>query len=106
MFAACGWFPHGGLALGNSLATAIEMVGLVIGLRRRLGGLAGRTMIGGVARAAIATTGMGIAVIGWGKMVAAPLWLIGAGGAMVGAAIYFLIALIVRSPEMRLLRRS
>ncbi len=105
VFAAWGWFPHGGLALGNSLATAIEMAGLVIVLRQRLGGLDGRIMIGSVTRAAIATTGMGIAVIGWGKMVAAPLWLIGAGGAMVGAAIYFLIALIVRSPEMRLLRR-
>ncbi len=106
LFAAWGWSPHGGLALGNSLATAIEMVGLMIVLRKRLGGLDGRTMIGSVTRAAIATTGMGIAVIGWGKMVAAPLWLIGAGGAIVGAAIYLLIALIVRSPELNLFARK
>ena len=33
-----GWMPHGGLALANSLATALEMVGLWYFMRRRLAG--------------------------------------------------------------------
>ena len=40
-FMKMGWMPHGGLALANTLATALEMVALVILMRRRLGGLNG-----------------------------------------------------------------
>ena len=38
-FERLGWMPHGGLALANSLATALEMVGLLYFMRRRLDGL-------------------------------------------------------------------
>ena len=37
-----GWMPHGGLALANSLATAIEAPVLLVLMRRRLAGLTGR----------------------------------------------------------------
>jgi len=107
LFGAWGWMPHGGLALANSLATAIEMLGLVIILRRRLDGLDARNMIGSLWRSALAAVGMGFAVfalLSGAQAVSAPLWLVGLGGAVVGAVVYFLFALILRSPEIMLLR--
>ncbi|RLD06256.1 MAG: hypothetical protein DRI32_02875, partial [Chloroflexi bacterium] len=38
LFEQIGWMPHGGLALANSLATALEMVLLMILMRKRLSG--------------------------------------------------------------------
>ena len=45
LFTWLGWMPHGGLALANSLATFLEMVGLLVFMRRRLGGLEGRRIL-------------------------------------------------------------
>ena len=107
LFGAWGWMPHGGLALANSLATAIEMLGLVIILRRRLDGLDARNVIGSLWRSALAAVGMGFAVfalLSGAQAVSAPLGLVGLGGAVVGAVVYFLFALILRSPEIMLLR--
>ena len=42
LFAQIGWLPLGGLALANSLATALEAAALLILMRRRLGGLNSR----------------------------------------------------------------
>jgi len=39
LFAEIGWMPLGGLALANSLATALEAIALLVMMRRRLGGL-------------------------------------------------------------------
>ena len=104
-FAAFGWMPHGGLALANTLATAVEMIALVLILRGRLNGLEARTMIGSGWRSALAAAGMGLALIGW-VQIAAPRWIAGLGGAAVGAGIFFLLARVLRSPELGLLRRS
>lgn len=105
LFVAWRWMPHGGLALANSLATAIEMCALVVILRGRLNGLAAGSMIGSLWRSAAATAGMGLVVLGWARTVAAPLWLAGAGGAALGAAVYFVLAFVLQSPEIKLLRR-
>jgi putative peptidoglycan lipid II flippase len=45
LFSLMGWMPHGGLALANSTATALEMVGLIILIRRKLSGIAGTQII-------------------------------------------------------------
>lgn len=45
LFSAVGWTPLGGLALANSSATALEMVALLILMRRRLNGLDGRHVL-------------------------------------------------------------
>ena len=104
LFSAWGWLPHGGLALSNSLATGIEMVGLALILRGRLGGLDARKMIGSVSRSALATAGMGLALFGWGQWLSLPLWLTGLGGAIVGAGVYFVMAFSLRSPELAMLK--
>jgi putative peptidoglycan lipid II flippase len=43
LFSQNGWMPHGGLALANSLATALEATALFIFMRRRLKGMEGVT---------------------------------------------------------------
>ncbi len=106
LFDSWGQPPHGGLALANSLATAIEMIGLLVVFSRRLGKLDARTMTASLWRAAVAAVAMGVAVIGWGKLVAASPWIVGVGGAVIGAGVYFALALILQSPEMRLIRRG
>jgi putative peptidoglycan lipid II flippase len=106
LFAGGGWRPHGGLALANSLATALEMGALILLLRGRLGGLASGAMAGSLWRSIAAAAGMGLAVAGWARVVTAPLWLAGPGGALLGAGVYFLLAYLLRSPEMKSLRRG
>ncbi len=58
LFRAIGWMPHGGLALANSLATTLEMFGLLVLMRRRLQGLQGRETLTGLAQAILATAAM------------------------------------------------
>ena len=105
LFDSWGQPPHGGLALANSLATAIEMIGLLVVFSRRLGKLDVRVMTASVWRATAAAAAMGIVVFGWGKLVAASPWIVGVGGAAVGAGIYFALAFVLRSPELQLIRR-
>jgi putative peptidoglycan lipid II flippase len=45
LFSSIGWMPHGGLALANSTATALEMVGLLILIRKKLSGIEGTRII-------------------------------------------------------------
>ncbi len=109
LFGWWGWLPHGGLALANSLATGLEMVGLLILLHRRIGGLEARTLLHSGWRAVLAALGMGVAVFGWLQLapwLAAPQWLVGLGGALLGAGVYFGLAFVLRSPEIRLLKKS
>jgi putative peptidoglycan lipid II flippase len=50
-FSQIGWMPHGGLALANSLATALEATALFIFMRRRLNGIEGHHIARGFRRA-------------------------------------------------------
>lgn len=103
LFERIGWAPHGGLALANSLATAIESFALILILRRRipnlnLGTFAKRLlpMVGGVAL-------MSLALLIWSRVtMGQSLWVTALGGVFVGAGVYLLISLILRIPEPRL----
>lgn len=89
LFSQAGWMPHGGLALANSLATALEAAGLLIFIRRRLGGLESRSVLDGVSRALIAALGMTLALWGWLSFASSqPAWLATAGGVLLGCAVY------------------
>jgi putative peptidoglycan lipid II flippase len=65
LFTRLGWMPHGGLALANSLATALEMAGLLILMRRRLEGLNGKPILSGAGQAAAAALAMAALVSTW-----------------------------------------
>lgn len=102
LFPRLGWLPHGGLALANSLATALECATLLVLLRRRLGGLD----LGKMARGLLATTAAAAAMTGvlvaWLQAAGdfSP-WVAGGVGVGLGAATYWLAARAFGAPEAR-----
>ncbi|HNT24231.1 MAG TPA: murein biosynthesis integral membrane protein MurJ [Anaerolineales bacterium] len=117
-FAQAGWMPHGGLALANSLATALEAAGLLVMMRRRLAlqansqaeqtpGEPAPSIWAGAVQAAAAALLMGLALWVWLALSAAwPSWLICLGGVAVGSLVYALAVLGMRVPETRSLLRA
>jgi len=102
LFVRIGWAPHGGLALANSLATAIECVVLLILIRRRLGGLswteAGRGVLATLGAAAVTTLSLwGWVAVGAGRSV----FFVGLGGVIVGGLVFWGAALLLGAPEAR-----
>jgi putative peptidoglycan lipid II flippase len=103
-FLQIGWFPVGGLALANSLATALEATALYIVMRRRLHGLHGRTILSGFIRCAGTALGMGIGLWLWVLGTAGlPSWVTALGGVVLGGFLYFIGVLIFRVPEVQLI---
>lgn len=99
-FARWGWQPVGGLALANSLATALEAAALVFLIRRRLGGLAWYSIQRGAFAALGAASVLGLALVAWSAWGAGRGdWLVGLGGVLVGGAAYYLAARLLRAPE-------
>jgi len=102
IFERIGWAPHGGLALANSVATALEMIGLLVLMRGRLKGLDGRKMMGGISRSAAATLIMSSGLWIWMSQTnGQPAWLVASGGVILGAGIFVLAALLLRVEEAR-----
>jgi putative peptidoglycan lipid II flippase len=102
LFNHLGWAPHGGLALANSLATALEMVGLLILMQRRLGGLDSRRVWQGAAQAALATGFMSLGVWEWLTATAGrPAWQTLGGGLLVGASVYGLVVWLLGVGEVK-----
>jgi putative peptidoglycan lipid II flippase len=104
LFSKIGWMPLGGLALANSLATALEAITLFIIMRRRMNGIQGTRIARGFFIAAITSVGMGAVLVVWlqlsGEM---NLWLVGLGGITLGGMAYGLSLVILRVPEVRTL---
>ena len=101
-FARIGWAPHGGLALANSLATALECLILLSIIRRRLGGLDLHRLRPGLVASVLATTAMGIALSVWLTISdGSPIWLISGVGVAIGVIIYWLAAFALGAPETR-----
>lgn len=101
-FQRMGWMPHGGLALANSLATALEAATLFFIIRRRLGGIEGRLLLDGGMRIGAAAFGMGFALMVWIQLTAGlNPWLSGLGGAAVGGLVYALGVVLLKIPEIR-----
>jgi putative peptidoglycan lipid II flippase len=100
-FARIGWMPHGGLALGNSLATFLEMLALLYLMRRRLEGLEGAAILKAVGKSALAVGGMGLALGLWlGQSGGLPAAVQVAVGLAAGALVYGGLAALLRVPEV------
>jgi putative peptidoglycan lipid II flippase len=107
LFARLGWMPHGGLALANSLATALEMVGLMILMRRRLNGINGASLRHGFAQAAGAALAMSAALVIWLRVAAnRPTWMVALGGIILSGIIYGLAMVLLRVPELSLIHQA
>ena len=106
LFSRVGWLPHGGLALANSLATALESVGLLYFMRKKLGGLQLRVVGDGVLKAAIAAMLMSMALWLWLSVTAGlSNWVVALGGIFVGCLLYFVVLVFFKVPELELLRK-
>ena len=107
LFQRIGWMPHGGLALANSLATALETAGLLILMRRRLNGIQGARVLRGFGSAILGVAGMSLALWFWMTLTAGRSpWQVVAGGILIGGIVYGLIMTILRVPETHQLLQS
>lgn len=102
LFAQIGWMPHGGLALANSVATSIEMGGLLVLMRGKLNGLEGRSIVIGALKAFIAGGIIfGLLWIWLALTNGSPVWLVALGGVVIGALVYGILLLVMGVREMR-----
>lgn len=95
LFRFFGWLPHGGLALANSLATAIECVILLVIMHRRLQGLEGKSIIILTMKAILAALLMGMALSLWlnSSINFSPTF-VTLAGALLGALVYGIVVLL------------
>lgn len=101
LFTRLGWMPHGGLALANSLATALETTALYLLMRKRLNGIHGQEIAKSFGAAALGTLGMSAALILWMRVtLSAPAALTTLGGVAIGGAVYAAILAALRIPEV------
>lgn len=97
-----GWMPHGGLALANTLATGLEMVGLVLIMRHRLDGLNGKRVGVGLGKALIAGAIMVAAILGWISLTNDySTWLQALGGILIGISIYSAVLGVLKTSEIK-----
>jgi putative peptidoglycan lipid II flippase len=102
LFQNIGWAPHGGLALANSLATALECLTLLYLIRLRLKGLDLRSHLRGILATFGAAAVMSIVLYFWLEQTMANSTLLSAGGGVVlGGAIYWGASLILGAPDAR-----
>jgi putative peptidoglycan lipid II flippase len=94
LFQLVGWAPHGGLALANSLATALETIGLIVLMRRKLNGLEGKHVLAGSLQAVLAALVMSAAVWIWtGQTSGRSAWLVAILGVALGGLVYGAVVL-------------
>jgi putative peptidoglycan lipid II flippase len=93
--------PHGGLALANTLATGLEMFGLVIIMRRRLGGLNGHRIWSGIFKAVSAGGLMSLSIWYWlSYSISRSSFVQVAGGITLGLVVYLTLLIILKTKEM------
>lgn len=106
-FSRAGLYPHGGVALANSIATGLEMAALLTLMRRRLDGLSGKRIVRALVQGGAAVSAMIAFIFLWraaaGKL--APLLYL-AGG--IGGAVFVYAGgcLAAKVEESALIRRA
>ncbi|HSN94647.1 MAG TPA: murein biosynthesis integral membrane protein MurJ, partial [Anaerolineaceae bacterium] len=100
-FRSMGQFGLGGLALANSVATGIESVILVLILRKRLDGLAGRSILDSAWKAIIGAILMGAGILALSATFAGRSLVTLLSGVFAGVLIYGLIMYLFKVPEFR-----
>jgi putative peptidoglycan lipid II flippase len=101
LFAGWGWPAHGGLALANSIAVTAEMVALLLWLRPQMDGLAEPGLGAAVAKMSLAAAGMALALgLLQPFLPAAPGWLGGVIGIIVGGVVYLGLAFVLGIEEL------
>jgi putative peptidoglycan lipid II flippase len=100
---------YGGLALANSLAISVEVLVLLLILRRRWGSVEGRETLSTMGLVLVATLLMGCSMAGILRLGEAAgwssIWLV-AGGAVVGGAVYLVAGLLLKVRALYRLPRA
>lgn len=100
-FESIGWLPLGGLALANSLATAMEATALFLVMRKRLSGIEGHHILRGALPALISASGMAIALfVLLTVSESLNVWILVPIGVLTGGLVYFALLFILRVPEL------
>jgi putative peptidoglycan lipid II flippase len=103
LFERIGWAPHGGLALANSLATAIESLALILLLRKMRINLQLMPFVKGLFPMLGSATIMGLVLLGWRMLLPnQSVWIAGLGGVAIGGLSYIVASLALKLPEPRL----
>jgi len=102
-FNRLGLPPLGGLALANSLATALEMVGLLVLMHRLLNGLHGGKILRMAAGAGLASLVMGAALWAFMRLMSGQHQaVLVVGGIVFGGMVYAGMLIALRIDEVRL----
>jgi putative peptidoglycan lipid II flippase len=100
-FETIGWYPLGGLALANSLATALEAAALFVMMRKRLNGIEGGHILRGAIPFSIAGGLMALTLFGWLHFSETlSVWILVPVGIAIGGAVYFGVLIALRVPEL------
>lgn len=92
-FAHLGWFPHGGLALANSLATTMEGFILLNLAHKRLQGFDRRRLVYGVGWSTLAALIMTVSLVLWSHLAAGSSdWLLLSLSLFLGGGVYLVSA--------------
>jgi putative peptidoglycan lipid II flippase len=103
LFNQIGWMPHGGLALANSIATALEISILLWLMRYRLNGIGGGKIWSSLWRSLIAAVVMGgllLWFLNLGQGFTPLVQLV--GGLVIGVVIYGGLAYLLKIDELTL----
>lgn len=99
-FGEIGWLPLGGLALANSLATAVECLVLLQILRKRLKGLDGKQILRTALQALISSAVMGLVLFGWISYFGERnKYIVLVGGVIIGLVSYTIMLWLQKVPE-------
>jgi len=104
LFENIGWMPHGGLALANSFATAMEVTVLFIIMRKRLNGIDELHLLRGGLQSIGGTLAMAIAVLLSLRLFSGQsAWLLAIIGILAGGLAYILAMKATHVPELDVL---
>ncbi|MBN1231308.1 MAG: murein biosynthesis integral membrane protein MurJ [Anaerolineales bacterium] len=102
VFARIGWIPLGGLPLANTVATTLEMVILLVLIRRKMEGIDGRIILQGSIIALIGTVIMSAGIFFWISVSEdCSVYISSAVGIVIGLVIYFTVMIMFKVPEIR-----
>ena len=104
LFGALGTYPHGGLALANSIATALEMCALLYFMNKKLDGLEGGRIRDGVVRYLLAAVVMAAGLLAWLHFVHTGVLVTVAGGLLIGVGLYFVMCVLMKVDELQMLK--
>jgi putative peptidoglycan lipid II flippase len=104
LFENIGWMPHGGLAMANSFATALEATTLLIIMRKRLKGINESHILRGGIQSIGGTLAMSVAVVLCLRLFSdRSAWLLAVSGVVAGGLVYALMMVGMQVPELGVL---